>query len=50
MGSVEPLQPTGVAAPLGHLSNATRIGTRLYVAGLISIDESGGLVGRGLGA
>ncbi len=47
MGSVEPLQPTGVAAPLGHLSNATRIGTRLYVAGLISIDESGDLVGRG---
>lgn len=46
MGSVEQLQPSGVAAPLGHLSNATRVGTRLYVAGLISIDESGDLVGR----
>jgi len=47
MGSVEPLQPSGVAAPLGHLSNATRVGTRLYVAGLISLDENGDLVGRG---
>jgi 2-iminobutanoate/2-iminopropanoate deaminase len=47
MGSVEPLQPSGVAAPLGHLSNATRVGTRLYVAGLISIDENGDLVGPG---
>jgi 2-iminobutanoate/2-iminopropanoate deaminase len=47
MGSVKPLQPSGVAAPLGHLSNATRVGTRLYVAGLISLDENGDLVGRG---
>jgi enamine deaminase RidA (YjgF/YER057c/UK114 family) len=47
MGPVEPLQPAGVAAPLGHLSNATRVGTRLYVAGLISLDENGELVGRG---
>ena len=47
MGSVEPLQPSRVAAPLGHLSNATRVGTRLYVAGLVSIDENGDLVGRG---
>jgi enamine deaminase RidA (YjgF/YER057c/UK114 family) len=47
MGSVEPLQPPGVADPLGHLSNATRAGSRLYVAGLVSIDEKGELVGRG---
>jgi enamine deaminase RidA (YjgF/YER057c/UK114 family) len=47
MGPVEPLQPAGVAAPLGHLSNATRVGTRLYVAGLISLDHNGELVGRG---
>lgn len=47
MGSVKPLHPSGVAVPLGHLSNATRVGTRLYVAGLISLDENGDLVGRG---
>jgi 2-iminobutanoate/2-iminopropanoate deaminase len=47
MASVEQLQPPGVADPLGHLSNATRAGTRLYVAGLVSIDENGDLVGRG---
>jgi 2-iminobutanoate/2-iminopropanoate deaminase len=47
MGSVESLQPPGVADPLGHLSNATRVGSRLYVAGLVSVDEKGDLVGRG---
>jgi 2-iminobutanoate/2-iminopropanoate deaminase len=47
MGSVETLQPAGVCAPLGHLSNATRAGGRLYVAGLVAIDEAGELVGRG---
>ena len=47
MGSVEPLRPSRVAAPLGHLSNATRVGTRIYVAGLVSIDENGDVVGRG---
>ena len=47
MGSVEPLQPSNVAAPLGHLSNATRVGTHLYVAGLVSTDENGDVVGRG---
>ena len=47
MGRVEPLQPSGVGAPLGHLSNVTRSGTRLSVAGLVSIDEQGQLVGRG---
>jgi len=47
MGSVEPLQPSRVAAPLGHLSNATRVGTHLYVAGLVSTDENGDVVGRG---
>ena len=46
MGTVEPLHPHGVGAPLGHLSNVTRSGTRLYVAGLVSIDEQGQLVGR----
>ncbi len=47
MGSVEPLQPEGVASPLGHLSNATLAGKHLYVAGLVALDESGGLVGEG---
>jgi 2-iminobutanoate/2-iminopropanoate deaminase len=45
--SVETLQPSGVAAPLGHLSNAVRAGRRLYLAGLVSLDEDGTLVGAG---
>jgi 2-iminobutanoate/2-iminopropanoate deaminase len=45
--SVETLQPSGVAAPLGHLSNATRAGRRLYLAGLVALDEDGALVGAG---
>jgi len=44
---VRPLQPRGIGAPLGHLSNATRVGNRLYVAGLVSIDEGGEVVGPG---
>lgn len=45
--SVETLQPTGVAAPLGHLSNAARAGRHIYVAGLVALDEGGALVGAG---
>jgi 2-iminobutanoate/2-iminopropanoate deaminase len=45
--SVEMLNPSGVAAPLGHLSNATRSGDRLQVAGLVALDEGGALVGAG---
>jgi 2-iminobutanoate/2-iminopropanoate deaminase len=45
--SVETLYPTGVAAPLGHLSNATRAGHRLQLAGLVALDENGALVGAG---
>jgi len=37
--SVEALNPSGVAAPLGHLSNATRSGERLTLAGLVALDE-----------
>ena len=44
--SVETLQPSGVAAPLGHLSNATRAGRRLYLAGLVALDAEGALVGK----
>jgi 2-iminobutanoate/2-iminopropanoate deaminase len=47
VGSVESLQPEGVAPPLGHLSNATRVGKHLYVAGLVALDAEGGLVGKG---
>ena len=45
--SVETLNPSGVAAPLGHLSNATRTGHRLQLAGLVALDENGALVGAG---
>jgi 2-iminobutanoate/2-iminopropanoate deaminase len=44
---VEPLNPATVATPLGHLSNATRVGSRLYLAGLVALDERGELVGAG---
>ena len=44
---VETLKPSGVAEPLGHLSNATRAGHRLYLAGLVALDEEGALVGAG---
>ena len=47
MSRVEMLHPRGVGAPLGHLSNATRAGNCLYVAGLVSLDQSGSLVGAG---
>jgi 2-iminobutanoate/2-iminopropanoate deaminase len=36
-----------MAKPLGHLSNATRAGTRLYLAGLVALDEAGEIVGKG---
>ena len=45
--SVETLNPSGVAAPLGHLSNATLTGRRLQLAGLVALDENGKLVGAG---
>lgn len=45
--SVETLNPSGVVAPLGHLSNATRSGHRLQLAGLVALDENGALVGAG---
>jgi len=45
--ALEVLDPDGIAAPLGHLSNATRAGRRLYLAGLVALDERGALVGRG---
>ena len=43
---VEPLNPSGIAKPLGHLSNAARSGSRLYLAGL-GLDAEGKLVGEG---
>ena len=45
--TVETVHLDGVAAPLGHLSNATRAGNRLYLAGLVALDENGQLVGKG---
>ncbi len=44
---IEPLDPSGIAKPLGHLSNAVRAGDRLYLAGLVALDESGAVVGTG---
>ncbi len=44
---LEPLDPARVAKPLGHLSNAVRAGDRLYLAGLVALDETGRLVGAG---
>src|SRR5262249_54758341 len=44
---IESLQTPGVARPLGHLSNAVRTGGRLYLAGLVSLDADGALVGKG---
>jgi enamine deaminase RidA (YjgF/YER057c/UK114 family) len=45
--SIEALKPSGVAAPLGHLSNATRSGRQLALAGLVALHEDGTLVGAG---
>jgi 2-iminobutanoate/2-iminopropanoate deaminase len=45
--AVEVVHAVGIAAPLGHLSNTTRAGNRLYLAGLVALDESGALVGEG---
>lgn len=45
--SVKTMQPPGVAAPLGHLSNATLAGRHMYVAGLVALDAGGALVGAG---
>ena len=44
---IEPVHTPGIARPLGHLSNATRAGNRLYLAGLVALDEDGVLVGKG---
>jgi 2-iminobutanoate/2-iminopropanoate deaminase len=44
---VEPLNPSGIAKPLGHLSNAALAGSHLYLAGLVALDETGLLVGKG---
>jgi enamine deaminase RidA (YjgF/YER057c/UK114 family) len=45
--TVETVHLDGVAPPLGHLSNATRAGNRLYLAGLVALDADGQLVGKG---
>ena len=45
--AVEVVHPEGIAVPLGHLSNATRAGNRLYLAGLVALDEAGEVVGKG---
>jgi enamine deaminase RidA (YjgF/YER057c/UK114 family) len=44
---IESLDPSGIAKPLGHLSNVVRAGDRLYLAGLVALDEGGAIVGTG---
>jgi reactive intermediate/imine deaminase len=44
---LKPLQGEGLAAPMGHYSNAMIAGNTLYVSGLLSTDASGALVGAG---
>jgi 2-iminobutanoate/2-iminopropanoate deaminase len=44
--AVEIVDAQGIAEPLGHLSNVVRSGNRLYLAGLVALDESGAVVGE----
>src|SRR5579859_1579135 len=37
----------GVAAPMGHYSNAIKAGNTLFISGLLPTDASGALVGTG---
>lgn len=45
--SIKVLEHDGIAAPMGHYSNAVVAGDTLYVSGLLPTDESGTLVGEG---
>ena len=47
MSNIERLQPDGVSEPYAHYSTVTRVDNRLYVAGLVSIDVDGNIVGKG---
>jgi 2-iminobutanoate/2-iminopropanoate deaminase len=47
MSEITRLQPAGVAEPYAHYSTVTRVDNRVYVAGLVSIDEDGQLVAQG---
>jgi 2-iminobutanoate/2-iminopropanoate deaminase len=47
MATIERIQPEGVAQPYAHYSTVSRVGSRIYVAGLVPIDDEGNLVAKG---
>ena len=47
MAEIERIQPSGVTKPYAHYSTVSKVDNRVYVAGLVSIDENGELVSKG---
>lgn len=47
MSAPEMLQPHGLGKPVGMYSHASRVGDLLFVAGQLSVDEEGNVVGPG---
>jgi 2-iminobutanoate/2-iminopropanoate deaminase len=47
MAELERLQPEGVVQPFAHYSTVTKTSDRMYVAGLVSVDADGTLLGEG---
>jgi 2-iminobutanoate/2-iminopropanoate deaminase len=46
-GAVSGLDVPGLAPPVGPYAHATRVGDLVFVSGLLALDQSGELVGRG---
>ena len=47
MTEIERIQPSGVNEPYAHYSTVSKVENRVYVAGLVSVDESGELLSKG---
>lgn len=47
MSAPEMLQPEGLGKPVGMYSHASRVGDLLFVAGQLSVDAEGNVVGPG---
>jgi 2-iminobutanoate/2-iminopropanoate deaminase len=47
VSTIDRLQPDAVPEPYAHYSTVTRVDNRLYIAGLVSIDLDGNIVGKG---
>lgn len=47
MTEIERIQPTGVNEPYAHYSTVSKVDNRVYVSGLVSIDEDGELLSKG---